>query len=228
MDAREHTSTQTLQQQFDESPTRLYLLRHGELVTSKKWIYVGHMDVELNEAGAAQVGRAAARFEHIKVDGLYSSDLIRTKESAAIIGGVIKRSVTASPELREINLGRWEGLTLSEIRDRFEHEFSMRSMDLAEYRIEGGESFRDVYERVMPFLSKCLSLHKGGTVLMVAHGGVNRVIICDALGLPLDNCVRIDQNYACINIIDYYSATPVVRLLNSTEHLAVPAYDCDD
>ena len=74
----------------------------------------------------------------------------------------------------------------------------------------------DVKKRVVAQLNSCLEENNGKNILLVAHGGVNRVILCHVLGLDLNNLVKIDQSYACLNIIDYFDGEPVVRLVNET------------
>ena len=202
--------------QMSAGRTRLYLARHGELVTSHEWRYVGHLDVALNDKGRAQIARLARRLSMEKIDVLLSSDLMRTVESAWIIGTAIGLEPAAEPAFREIHLGRWEGLTRQEIVERFSQEFDFRSLDIANYRIQGGESFADVRDRVIPRLTACLEQHPGKNLLLVAHGGVNRVILCHALGLDLNMLTRIDQAYGCLNIIDFFDGVPVVRLMNET------------
>jgi alpha-ribazole phosphatase len=203
-------------EQMSAGRTRLYLARHGELVTSHEWRYVGHMDVALNDKGRAQIARLARRLSMEKIDALLSSDLLRAVESAGIIGKAIGLEPSAEPAFREIHLGLWEGLTREEITGRFSREFELRSADIAHYRIQGGESFTDMRDRVIPRLTACLDQHRGKNVLLVAHGGVNRSILCHALGLDLTMMPRIDQAYGCLNIIDFFDGVPVVRLMNET------------
>lgn len=196
--------------------TRLYLVRHGELTTSREWRYVGHSDVDLNDAGVAQIKKLARRLQREAIDVLFCSDLRRTVHSARLIGEALGLQPLPDPAFRELNLGCWEGLTRDEIIARFPQEFDARSRDIAAYRIEGGESFEDLQHRVVARLSEVLEVYTGKNVLLVAHGGVNRVILCHALGLALQNLARIDQAYACLNIIDYFDGMPVVRLFNET------------
>jgi alpha-ribazole phosphatase len=203
-------------EQMNSGRTRLYLVRHGELVTSHEWRYVGHMDVVLNDKGRAQIARLARRISMEKIDTLLSSDLMRTVESAWIIGKAIGIEPGADPAFREVHLGRWEGLTREEIIERFPQEFDLRSLDIANYRIQGGESFADMRDRVIPKLTACLEQYQGKNMLLVAHGGVNRIILCHALGLDLKMAPRIDQAYGCLNIIDFFDGVPVVRLMNET------------
>ena len=203
-------------ERLNDGRTRLYLVRHGELVTSKDWRYVGHMDVELNEAGIAQITTLAGKLKKRKIDVILTSDLKRALKSAQIIGRQLDIKPIPYKNFREINIGQWEGMTMREIAEGFREEFEERSSNIAAYRIKGGESFQDVQKRVLKQLKTCLGENSGKNILLVAHGGVNRVILCHALGLDLNNLVKIDQSYACLNIIDYFDNEPVIRLINET------------
>jgi len=201
-------------EQMNAGRTRLYLVRHGELVTSHLWLYVGHMDVVLNDTGRCQIARLARRLSAEPIDELLSSDLTRTMQSAEIISGVTGLTPEPDPAFREVSLGQWEGLSRDQIIERYPEDFELRSRDIVNYRIQGGESFADLRDRVMPRLMAVLAQHQGKNLLLVAHGGVNRVILCNALGLELAQMTHIDQAYGCLNIIDYFDGMPVVRLMN--------------
>ena len=199
-----------------DNRTRLFLVRHGELTTSREWRYVGHLDVDLNETGVEQMKKIGDRLQHEQVDVLFSSDLQRTRKSAEIIGGKIGLTPQANPAFREINLGEWEGLTRDEIVAKFPADFEERSQNLPYFRIRNGESFADLKDRVIKQIEIVLNEYKGKNIALIAHGGVNRVIITHVLGMDLTNLTRIDQAYGCLNIIDYFDGMPVLRLLNST------------
>ncbi len=197
-------------------PTRLYLVRHGELVTSKEWRYVGHSDVELNETGKKQIRNLSNRLSSEQIDMIFSSNLKRTIESAKIIGNKLELINEPISELKEIDLGVWEGLTLEEIEDKYPADLLKRSEDIKDFRVSNGESFSDVKKRVIPKIMDIVKKNIGKRILVVSHGGVNRIIIADALGLDINNISRLEQNYACLNIIDYHKSGPVVRLINET------------
>jgi broad specificity phosphatase PhoE len=202
----------------DVPRTRLYLVRHGALVTSDEWRYVGHRDVELSDTGRAQISALARRLNAVPFNAVYCSDLVRTVESARMLSAACGLEPVACPEFREINIGHWEGLTLADILDRFQEEFNARTREIASFRIKGGESFDDVRARALPRLERLLHENAGGTVLLVAHGGLNRVVLCEALGLDLNSMLRLEQSYACLNIIDYFDDCPVVQLMNETTY----------
>jgi len=199
---------------LEDERTRLYLVRHGELTTSSEWRYVGQMDVDMTENGVEQIKRVGLQLVDKNIDIILSSDLKRSARSAEIIGGLTGLDPVMDKNFREINIGRWEGLTKAVIMANFKEEFKKRELNLSGFRVENGESFVDLERRVVPALKACLEKYQGKNLLLVAHGGVNRVILCNALQLHLDNLVRIDQAYGCLNIIDYFEGISVVRLLN--------------
>jgi alpha-ribazole phosphatase/probable phosphoglycerate mutase len=197
-----------------ETRTRLYLARHGETTASAEFRYIGQTDVDITGNGVEQMERIKQRLRDEEIHAFFSSDLIRARKGAEIIASCHGIEPISCPEFREINLGIWEGMTQEEIMERYPEEYTARLQDLVHRRIEGGESFRDVHERVMRKLSRILAERAGSTIVLLAHGGVNRVILFDALKLDLVHLTRMDQSYGCINIIDYYESGPVVKLVN--------------
>jgi len=194
--------------------TRLYLVRHGQVADGHTDRYHGHNDVDLSPTGIRQCQALAAHLRDVSFAGLYASDLTRTRRGAEIIGQGRGLPVQVIPAFREINFGIWEGLTFQEIMERYPEELRQRFNDLANYRIPGGESLKDLEARVSPALAELRQRHVGQNFLVVAHAGINRVILSRALNLDLNYIFRLDQAYAGLNIIDYYPDLAVVRLLN--------------
>jgi alpha-ribazole phosphatase/probable phosphoglycerate mutase len=194
--------------------TRLYLVRHGQVADGHTQLYHGHNDIDLSPAGVRQLEALGAQLQGVDLAAVYASDLSRSIRGAEAVCRGRSLSPQVIPEFREINFGVWEGLSFGEIADRYPEALQARFQDLCCYRIPGGESLMDVRERAMPRLQEILTEHLGSACLLVAHAGVNRVILCEALGLPMDNIFRLDQNYGCLNIIDYFADFTLVRLMN--------------
>ena len=197
-----------------DTPTRLYLIRHGQVENFSEGTYNGHKDVDITELGVRQMEAVADRLKDENLAGVYSSDLIRTKRGADIIaaghGLIPKLRFT----LRELNVKLWEGLTANEVEEKFSGAFDEWRKNIADYRIPGGESIRDMSGRVIPALKEILNANRGKNVVVVAHGAVNRVLLADAMGLDLNNVYSVEQDYGCMNIIDYFSGYAVVKLVN--------------
>ena len=99
--------------------TRLYLIRHGETLWNIERRAQGIKNIELSQRGIAQGKLLAQRLKKQKIDIIYSSDLSRAYETASIIGKEIDKPVYTLPEIREMNFGDWEGLTMSEIKENY-------------------------------------------------------------------------------------------------------------
>jgi len=108
--------------------------------------------------------------------------------------------VQTDPRLREIDAGLWEWLTFEEAATRFPEQYAERERDLVGYRFPGGESFRDLRERVVPAFLEIVD-SGGANILVVAHLGVNRVLLCEFLGLPLEELFSIKQEYGGLSLI---------------------------
>jgi len=195
--------------------TRIHLIRHGEVAGAGAPRYNGHSDVPLSQRGVEQYHGLKSRFDSIDVSACYSSDLTRCRTGADILGSHLGLVPFIEPSLRELNIGIWEGMTWDEIKGQWPQEWEERLADIVSYRVPEGENLLDLQARVIPVLDRIVTSHKGEEVLVVAHGGANRVILLDAIGAPLSAFFNIEQNYCCYNIIDYFSdGNKVVKLLN--------------
>ncbi|MBI5469505.1 MAG: histidine phosphatase family protein [Deltaproteobacteria bacterium] len=195
--------------------TRVYLIRHGQVVNHHEYRYNGHSDVDITPTGVLQMNRLADFLSTHPIEAMYSSDLQRAVKGARIISKDLGIEPVKVHALRELHLGRWEGLTREEASERFPEEAGFRFKDLATGKVKGGESLLDLRERVLPALKEIIERHRGKKLCIVAHGGVNRVILAEAMGLPIENFFRIEQDYGCLNIIDYFDdGAEVVKLLN--------------
>jgi alpha-ribazole phosphatase len=198
--------------------TRIHLIRHGQVAGHNQKRYNGQTDVALTDLGLEQYHRLKERLADTPVSACYTSDLTRCVTGANIICGQFAIEPVRRSELRELNIGVWEGLTWDEIRTRWPEEWQARLADLVNYRVPQGENLLDVQARVMPVIREIVERHKGQELLVVGHGGVNRVVLLNAIGAPLAGMFNIEQNYGCYNIIDYYAdGRATVKLLNSQE-----------
>ena len=192
--------------------TRLYLTRHGEVVNHG--IYNGHKDVDMTATGLGQMERLRNRLIDRNLSAVYCSDLMRTKKGAARVAephGIVPEEI---PQFRELHFGRWQGLTLAEVQEKYPDDFPQWMKNLSTFRIPGGESFQDLSHRALPKLEELIGMHRGGEFAVVCHGVLNRIILAEALQLSYDSLLRIEQDYGCLNIIDYYPDWTVVKLMN--------------
>ncbi|MCP4664723.1 MAG: histidine phosphatase family protein, partial [Deltaproteobacteria bacterium] len=162
-----------------------------------------------------QMERMAERLRLVELDAIFSSDLERAKTGGRLIAAHHDVSFHILPELREMHFGDWEGRTLKEIRERFPGELEKRKENLVNYKVPGGgESIGRFSQRIMTCYERLRAEQEGKDMAMVVHGGVNRVILCHALGLHLSAMFNLKQDYSCLNIIDYFEDSTLVRLVN--------------
>ncbi len=195
--------------------TRIHLVRHGQVAGHDQPRYNGQTDVALTDTGIWQYHQLKERLAEAPVSASYTSDLTRCKIGAEIICRQFGIEPVTRYELRELNIGIWEGLAWKEIKERWPDEWQARLNDLVNYRVPQGENLLDLQSRVMPVIREILDRHSGQELLVVGHGGVNRIILLNAMGTPLTSMFSIEQNYGCYNIIDYYTDNrSTVKLLN--------------
>jgi probable phosphoglycerate mutase len=191
----------------------IYLLRHGEVEGDAERRFIGQSDPPLSGEGRHHARAWHKIFASIEWEAVLCSDLQRSEETARMIAGARQAAVCTMPKFREIHLGQWEGLSMAYVRRHFPEQWRRRGDDLAKYQPPGGESFKDLQERVVPAF-EAVSAQLKGHGLIVAHAGVNRVILCHLLGMPLSNLFRLGQDYGALNIIDYGINTSRVLAIN--------------
>jgi alpha-ribazole phosphatase len=199
----------------------IVLVRHGAIATTASQSYLGQTDVCLSQVGERQMRRLGQVLADWPISQLISSPLLRCRQSAALLCGAMQIPWTTDTRLAEIDLGQWDGLSRKEIRHRFPAEYAARGRDLAGYRPPDGESFGDLAARTWPVLEE-LCRQDGDMTLILAHAGVNRVLLCQVLGLPIGNLFRLGQDFACLNLIEVLPSGLSCRLLNWQPQPTIP------
>jgi len=191
----------------------IYIVRHGDIGLGKDKRYIGQSDLPLSDLGEQQATLLKEIFRGVPLDNIVCSDLRRAQQTADIIASAHQITPMSRVALRELNMGDWDGKPFSEIRAEYPNEFKERGEDLANYAPPLGESFSDCYKRVIPVFEN-LAKSDASTLLIVAHAGVNRVILCHVLGIPLQNVFRIEQAYGCSNLIGKEGCQYRLKYLN--------------
>jgi alpha-ribazole phosphatase len=192
----------------------IYLLRHGEVEGASTRRFIGHLDVPLSAEGERQCAVQAERLRATKLTAVFSSDLGRSRRSAEIIGAPHGLMPNVVPALREMDMGRWDGLTASQIREREPKAFADWMARIGEFPFPEGESVPDLLARVAPAFDAIVAAHAGRPIAIVAHGGPNRALLCRALGLPLARLLAFGQDYAALSILEEASGGWALRRLN--------------
>lgn len=199
----------------------LFLIRHGETLPNQRREFQGTGNFPLNETGIRQAELIASYFDGVQLDAIYVSPMTRAMQTAIPLSGVSGVSVEQVPAFREVDCGRWEGLSFVKVLE--EEETLLRGwLTDGKTRAPGGESLGDVHERIQDPLKEIVLRHRetAENVVILAHGAVNRAIICSLLSLQTNRAFCFDQGNACISeFIVENLYPPRLTMLNYTAHL---------
>jgi broad specificity phosphatase PhoE len=200
--------------------TRFILVRHGQTAWNREERFSGRSDVPLNETGLAQASETARRIAvQWRPSAVYSSPLLRARQTAQAIAEPLGLSVHSHAGLNDINFGLLQGLTVPEARERWSDAVDtwFRTPHLAQF--PGGERLAEVSERAMATLHELAGLHPGETIVLVGHLVLNRVVLLGVLGLQTDRFWRLGQDTCAINVFEYEDGDFTLLTLNDTCHL---------
>ena len=200
-------------------PTKVVLVRHGETDWNKNSRYQGVMDIELNKKGKNQAKKLYERLKDEEFDRIYSSTLKRAYQTIAEIADYQKKEVITIADLMEIDFGQWEGLTFSEIEDKYPDLAKKWAKDPTCCKPPEGEHIKEVETRVGKTIDKIVDENDDNKILIATHGGIVRIMMAYLLDLPLSRIFSIEVDNVSVSRIKFYKHYPVVKLLNSTYHL---------
>jgi alpha-ribazole phosphatase len=195
--------------------TSLWLLRHPEPEAAARGRCYGSLDLALSHHGVQHTHSMAKAFSEESLAAIYTSPRRRCTEAAAILAKGRACPVKTVEDLRELDFGEFEGRTYDEIAAQYPDVYRQWMKTPTETRFPGGECFSDMCARVLDSARRLREQHEGDSIAIVAHGGVNRIVLADALGLDMAHVFRIGQRYGAINLIRYFGDHPVVELINS-------------
>ncbi len=150
--------------------TTVILIRHGESEANRKNVFAGHIDPDLEEQGLRQA-KLTARYvaENYQVDAVYASDLTRASKTAQCLGELLQMPVIKEQGLREIDAGKWEGVSFNEVLVLYPEEFGVWVRDLGSAQCPGGESVRELGARVFKTLTSIAEKEADKTVVVATH-----------------------------------------------------------
>jgi len=203
------------------SPARasVILVRHGVTDWNRLGLVQGWTDIPLSDPGRAQARRVGEALASHAIGRVITSDLSRAIETAERAAEPHRLPVNSHRELREYHCGEWEGRPYLDIRsddkERFQNWFNN-----PETATPGGESMAVAQRRAVPLLESIVAtMGEGGALLVVAHGGINRLIAAHLLGMPLESARRLRQDNGSISIFEPFLGGWALKLWNWTGHL---------
>ena len=204
--------------------SKLLLARHGTTEFNTERRFMGQTDIELSAAGRRQVERLRGHLAGERIDAAYSSDLGRALVTAEVICEGRGLEIVTCPELRECDYGECEGLTFSEIGSRHP-DVAARCIDFTlDLEFPEGECFRDFFERVGRFQERLGSHRPDETVLVVAHDGSLKALLCILLGLDGSHWWQFRVDTASVSIVETSRRGARLARLNDNSQLAAEEY----
>ncbi len=207
---------------------KVYLLRHGQTDwnVAKRW--QGSTDIQLNDIGVKQAEEAATRFVDTKISSIYTSHLGRAINTAEVIRNIaFDKSVEINIEndIAEIRLGEWEGLTYSEVEEKYSDDYKRWVINHTEVIGYGVENYNDLQQRAFNVFSKICS-ENSEDLLIVSHGAWIRALVCKILCIPLEHRDNFEIENTSITIIEVIKDEEnrtankfILKTLNDTNHV---------
>lgn len=187
-----------------ERSTRIIFVRHGETDFPLDRLYCDDEESPpLNAAGLIQAEAAAVRLSGEQIDAIYASPARRTQMTAEAIVSANGGEVIEHGAFVERRFGEWDGLYFDDVERRYPKEYRAWKIDPLNFAPQGGETIADLLGRVRGAVDELLEQHPGGTVVVVAHVGPIRVIMADALQMPLAGYRQLRVDYASSSAIDF-------------------------
>ena len=201
--------------------TQIYLVRHAEAEGNLYRRIHGQYDSLITDLGHRQVERLAKRFEEIHIDAVYSSDLTRTRQTAAAIYGPKNLALQTVKGLREIHMGVWEDRTWGDI-EREEGDMLYKfNFDPEQWQVQGAESFDTLRKRVLESVRSLAARHEGQSIALVTHGSALRTLFAAASGVFLGDMKKLPYcDNTGVSLIEVEKGEIRLKFINDNSHLA--------
>jgi len=198
--------------------TEIILVRHGETEWNVAEIFRGRIDIDLNEMGIKQARLLAEYLSNVKIDAIYSSPLKRALKTAEIVAGYHKLDVDIASGLIDFDYGKWQGLSHQEVKDKYKELYTEWINHPDQVKMPAGESLGDIRKRATGVVAEVIASYQG-TVVLVSHRVVNKVLICALLGLDNSHFWNIRQDTCGITTFTYENGRFILTKHNDTSYL---------
>jgi broad specificity phosphatase PhoE len=199
---------------------RLIVVRHGQSTCNIPDLWHGWDQCELTDLGKSQARAAAERLGDEPIAGVYCSDLRRAIQTAEAIAAPHGLTPVQSPAFRERNAGEFEGSIFEEVMGAHPEAAAARKADYWDWSPPGGESFREMLDRVLTGVKEIRAQHEKDTVVVVGHMGTVRVLMCRYTGMTIEESYEMDLVSTGLCIYDLDGDRVTVERLNDGAHAA--------
>lgn len=182
----------------------IYLVRHGETLANRQGILQGWSNNPLDDTGEKQAGALVARAGRVPLAAIYTSDLIRTQQTAAPLAQARGIRPVVLPGLREVSFGKWDGHHLDEIQEKDPDTLRDIFLKPAQVDLEAEEDLYDSQKRGWEtFKGLAAKMEPDTNILCVSHGGLIRLLVCSLLDIPIDNMWKLSlYNTAFVQVVE--------------------------
>jgi len=200
----------------------LYLVRHAETENNRarpRRLQGRRTDPGLSEDGHRQARETAEAFARRPLDGVFSSPLLRARQTAEAIARPHGLAIELVEDLIEVDVGLWEGRAWDEIERTDPEAYRLFMADASVHPYRGGENLSTVQARVVPAIERLMCENLGRRIAAVAHNCVNRTYLAHVLGLPLADYRVIPQDNCCVNLFRWRDGRVKLVTVNAVGHL---------
>lgn len=198
--------------------TEIILARHGQTSWNKSEVFRGQIDIELDETGLEQAELLGKYLSHRKLEAVYSSPLQRSTQTAEAIARHHNLTVEITAGLNDIDFGEWQGVPLEEVRNKYSELYSAWVTTPHRVGFPSGESLDEVRERATTLVNEVVVEHEG-TVVLVSHRVVHKVLICALLGLDNSHFWNIRLDTCGLTTFEFIDGQFVLSRHNNTSFL---------
>ena len=193
--------------------TRLFLIRHGRSTANAAGVLAGYQPgVELDEVGIQQSKVLAEKLALLDLKAIISSPILRCEQTANYLAERIGMKVTPDQRFTEMDFGLWQGRLLAELAS--DPMWTTVQHRPSQVRFPEGETFLEVGKRANEAIANWNDLFENGSYATFTHADVIKVVVADAIGLPLDNFQRLSIDPCSVTILDYATDRVWLRALN--------------
>jgi len=198
--------------------TEIIIARHGQTEWNVGEVFRGRADIELDETGVKQAELLAEYLSNAKIDAIYSSPMKRALKTAKAIAGHHQLDVEIAPGLIDFDFGEWQGLSHQEVKEKYTELYKKWTNTPHKVKMPAGETLNDVRKRAIRVVDEVIDRYEG-TVVLVAHRVVNKVLICALLGLDNSHFWDIRQDTCGITTFNYENGRFILTEHNNTSYL---------
>jgi probable phosphoglycerate mutase len=208
--------------------TRLCVVRHGETAWNAEGRVQGQLDIPLSDVGLAQARALAALLGNESFSAVYSSDLLRTRQTAQPTADRLRLATSLDADLRERHYGAFQGMTYAEAKQRMPQDYARFAARDPDFAFASGESLARFNERALACVNSLIKKHVGENLLIVTHGGVLESLYRHATGRGLSTPRDFELPNAAINRIEADAQGWRVAAWADVAHLSVALDDLRD